>query len=174
MLNDFNVNDDVRKYIQFLIYRHEQIQNIANIKNDLPLVSYINQKNLNLNLLDGNDLTQLKQYLINRQQIINPFVNTELSFNGHMRFSIEGLLSGLVYGLTYYRDAGPGINLYNFARYPRSTAHSGSCNFKFANNINFNYQLKFLDHHNADGQINLIIRSHNVLRIASGIGSLTW
>lgn len=174
MLNDFNVNDDVRKYIQFLIYRHEQIQNIANIKNALPLVSYINQKNLNLNLLDSNDLTQLKQYLINRQQIINPFVNTELSFNGHMRFSIEGLLSGLVYGLTYYRDAGPGINLYNFARYPRSTAHSGSCNFKFANNINFNYQLKFLDHHNADGQINLIIRSHNVLRIASGIGSLTW
>ena len=93
-------------------------------------------------------------------------------FNGHSRFSVEGMSSGLITSLNYYNDTFQnGLNIYNFCRYPKLNTHSGSLNFKFANNINFNYELGL---EKIDGEINIIIRSHNVLRIASGIGCLSW
>ena len=164
IFNDFNINDDVYNYIMILLNRHQLILNHYNNNNLLTIK--------NINVLDTTDLIQLKNYLNNRPIINNPFINSELMFNGHSRFSVEGMSSGLITSLNYYNDTFQnGLNIYNYCRYPKLNTHSGSLNFKFANNINFNYELG-LD--NIDGEINIIIRSYNVLRIASGIGCLSW
>jgi hypothetical protein len=107
--------------------------------------------------------------------INNPFVSSQLEYNGHKRFSIDGTFSNLVIPSMYYKDSlSFGLNVYNFARYPKEITHSGSLNFKYASNIKFNYKLEFDDEHSADGEINFIFKTHNVLRIASGIGCLAW
>ena len=84
-------------------------------------------------------------------------------------------MSNLVTPLTFYKDTfSSGLNVYTFCRYPKSMLHSGSANFKFANNINFDYSIDFKDKHIVDGEINIIICELNILRIASGIGCLAW
>jgi hypothetical protein len=129
----------------------------------------------NLSILGESELNSLKNYLEQRTWAPNPFVNTQLEYNGHKRFSVEGEFSNLVIPSAHYADSFfPGLNGYNFARYPKKITHSGSLNFKYANNIQFNYMLDFADSHQADGEINIIFKTLNVLRIASGIGCLAW
>ena len=156
--NIYNKDDDVLKFIQTLLK---------------PYQKYYKFNNINLSVLSSNDLNQIRSYIYYRQKNPNPIISSELVFNGHKRFSIDGFLSGLVTSLKYYKDTLPsGINLYNFCREPKLNTHSGALNFKFASDIYLNYKID--PKINVNGEINLITRSHNVLRIASGIGCLSW
>ena len=49
-LNDFDQDDDVRSFILYLLMPYEQKQNYYNTINSLPLISYITETNLNINI----------------------------------------------------------------------------------------------------------------------------
>jgi hypothetical protein len=166
--NTYDKNDDVLKFIKKLtrgraVYLSKKL--------GIP----IEQLETNLSILGTSDLESLRNYLKQRNNAPNPFVNSQLEYNGHKRFTVDGNFSNLVVPAAYYADSFfPGLNGYNFSRYPKQIAHSGSLNFKYATNIQFNYWLKFADSHKANGEINIIFKTLNVLRIASGIGCLAW
>ena len=171
LMNDYDNNDDVNNFINTLSKNNiDKINWYRNKNNKIPL-----NLNYNLSVLDANQLYTLAYYLYGRTRNPNPFISSQLIFNGHKRFDVDGIMSTLVTSLTYYRDTFPsGLNVYTFCRYPKLIKHSGSLNFKYATNINFDYSLKFKDNHSANGEINIIICELNVLRIASGIGCVAW
>jgi len=175
LANNFIYNDDVRAFIISLLKGHENIRNYYNRKNNQPLISYTTMPILPIHILTPGEVYQIQSYIYNRSGNANPFINTKLNFNGHVRFNVDGLMSTVVTSLFTYNDFFPnGLNAYSFSRYPRSIQHTGALNFKFANNIHLDYNLGFTDNHTANGQINVVTRSYNVLRIASGIGCLSW
>jgi len=168
LANTYNKNDDVLEFIKKLAYGRAVY---INSKTGLS----IDELETNLSILDTTDLQSLRNYLEQRTNAPNPFENSQLEYNGHKRFTVEGKFSNLVIPSAYYIDSFiPGLNGYNFSRYPKKITHSGSLNFKYATNIQFNYWLDFVDSHQADGEINIIFKTLNVLRIASGIGCLAW
>ena len=169
LMNDFDNNDDVNDYINMLT------KNQVNIINKYTNNLISQDLNNNLSLLKASELHSLACYLYGRTRNSNPFISSQLVYNGHKRFNVDGIMSSLVTPLTYYRDTFPsGLNVYTFCRNPKSIKHSGSLNFKYATNINFDYSLEFKDNHRVNGEINIIICELNVLRIASGIGCVAW
>ncbi len=162
--------DDVADYIKKITMGKAEYINRL-IKNNQSIDP------LNISLLTSEQMESLRNYIRYRSPFekTNPFVSSELEFNGHRRFKIDGEFSNLVIPSAYYGDSLPfGLNVYNFSRYPKQITHSGALNFKYATNIRFNYELEFDDSHTADGEINFIFKTLNVLRIASGIGCLAW
>jgi hypothetical protein len=170
-MNDYDQNDDVTDFINKLItnkankinwYRKNSEQVILNLKN-------------NLSILDTNEIYSLQSYLYYRSKNDNPFISSTLKYNGHTRCIVDGEMSNLCIPATYYEDTFfPGLNVYTFCRYPKKITHSGSLNFNYATNIAFDYSIKFKDNHSANGEINIIFCELNILRIASGIGCLSW
>ncbi len=173
LTNVYDANDDVTDYIKSLsVGRSTYINNLLANNSIDPL-----NIDTNISILTSEQLESLREYIRTRSpfEITNPFVSSELEFNGHKRFKVEGKFSNLVIPSAYYNDSlSFGLNVYNFSRYPKEITHSGALNFKNATNINFNYELEFNDSHTANGEINLIFKTLNVLRIASGIGCLAW
>lgn len=172
--NTYDADDDVTSLIKSMGQgRARHINGLAGSE----LVDLTNTS-ANLSLLTSGQLESLRNYIKTRRPFANssnPFVSSELEFNGHKRFKVDGNFSNLVIPSAYYGDSlSPGLNVYNFCRYPKEITHSGALNFKFATNIRFNYELEFDDSHTADGEINFIVQTLNVLRIASGIGCLAW
>ena len=171
LMNDYDNNDDVNQFINILSKNKANKINWYAHKNNQSSLDLNN----NLSILDSNELYSLTCYLYGRTRNPNPFTSSQLVYNGHKRFNVDGIMSNLVTPLTYYRDTFPsGLNVYTFCRYPKSIKHSGSLNFKYATNINFDYSLEFKDKHAVNGEINIIICELNVLRIASGIGCVAW
>jgi hypothetical protein len=171
LMNDYDNNDDVNQFINILSKNKANKINWYAHKNNQSSLDLNN----NLSILDSNELYALTCYLYGRTRNPNPFTSSQLVYNGHKRFDVDGIMSSLVTPLTYYRDTFPsGLNVYTFCRYPKSIKHSGSLNFKYASNINFDYSLEFKDNHTVNGEINIIICELNVLRIASGIGCVAW
>jgi len=169
LMNDFDNDDDVNDYINMLT------NNKVNIINKYTNNLISQDLNNNLSLLKASELHSLAYYLYGRTRNSNPFISSQLVYNGHKRFNVDNIMSNLVTPLTYYRDTFPsGLNVYTFSRYPKLIKHSGSLNFKYASNINFNYSLKFKDNHNVNGEINIVICELNILRIALGIACTTW
>ena len=168
LANTYDKDDDVLQFIKKLAYGRAVY---INSKTGLS----IEQLETNLSLLGTSELESLRNYLKQRNNAPNSFVKSQLEYNGHKRFTVDGNFSNLVVPAAYYMDSFiPGLNGYNFSRYPKQITHSGSLNFKYAKNIQFNYWLDFVDSHQADGEINIIFKTLNVLRIASGIGCLAW
>jgi len=170
-MNNYDQDDDVTNFINTLLknksnkinwYRKDTQQDILELKN-------------NLSILDTNEIYSLQSYLYYRSKNENPFKSSKLTYNGHTRFTVDGEMSNLCIPATYYKDTLPaGLNVYTFSRYPKELTHSGSLNFKYATNLSFDYSLKFKDDHSANGEINVIFSELNILRIASGIGCLSW
>ncbi len=170
LTNVYNADDDVTEYINSLTSgRATYINNL--------LEEPIDSLSTNISILTSEELESLRNYIRNRIpfEITNPFVSSELEYNGHKRFTLDGNFTNLLIPSAHYADTlSFGLNVYNFSRYPKEITHSGALNFKYATNIRFNYNLEFNDGHNADGEIYFIFKTMNVLRIASGIGCLAW
>jgi hypothetical protein len=168
--NIYDADDDVSAYIKKLNSgRATYINSLLNKPIDIL--------DTNISILTSEQLESLRNYIRSRSpmKITNPFVSLQLEYNGHKRFTVDGNFSNLVIPSMYYNDSlSFGLNVYNFSRYPKEITHSGSLNFKYATNVRFNYNLEFDDGHTADGEINFIFKTLNVLRIASGIGCLAW
>jgi hypothetical protein len=170
-MNDFDENDDVNNFINILSKNKIDKINWYRLQDDKEKLDLTN----NLSILDENEINSLRYYLYDRTRNSNPFISTQLFYNGHKRFQVDGIMSNLVIPTTFYKDTfSSGLNVYTFCRYPKSIQHSGSANFKFANNISFDYSINLKDNNIADGEINIIICELNLLRIASGIGCLVW
>ena len=166
--NTYNFDDDVVTFIKSITNgKASYLSNMLNIP--------IEDIQTNLSILSSEELDSIRNYIRLREINSNPFQITALDYNGYVRFKLEGGITNLVIPSLYYNDTvASGLNIYNFSRYPKANTHSGSLNFKFANNIKFIYLLDFADTHQANGEINIICKTLNVLRIASGIGCLAW
>jgi hypothetical protein len=169
LFNDYDIDDDVSDFIKNLLLSK---QNLVNHYNGRLGLSFIDMKPLPINILTSSQISQLKNFILERNININPFIVSELQFNGHSRFIVQDILPSLVYPLQNYKYYFKyGINVYNFGLYPNDLQHSGACNFKFANNIYFKCNLKS---ETVNGTIFLITRTYNILRIASGFGCCAW
>ena len=168
--NIYNNNDDVTNFINNLT--KNTINKINWYRKNAGL-STLDLQN-NLFILNTDEIKSLKEYLYYRSKNKNPFISSSLEFNGNMRFKVDGQMANSIIPIAYYNQIFPaGLNVYTFSRYPKEITHSGALNFKYAKNIYFKYLIDIGDN-NPDGQINIIVNELNVLRIASGIGCLSW
>lgn len=158
--NNYMVDDDVKQYILKLLKTKEKYHGI-----DLTT-------NMIITALDSIEINMIKDYIKRRPENPNPFTFSSLNYSGHNRFKYMGKESGVVEALMHYNDSvQSGLNMKTFARYPNQVNHSGYNNFTICDDMRLDYELNLP---NVDGTINIIINTHDLLRICSGIGCMMW
>lgn len=158
--NDYG-DDDVKDFIVKMLSIKEQYYNID-----------LTEKKLIVSALNSTETKMLVDYIRRRPENPNPFLNSELDYNGHNRFRMNGDQSGQVSGIMFYNDSVMnGLNLKTFARYPNKINHTGYSNFTACKDMRLKYEL---NKENVDGDINIIINTHQLLRVMSGIGCAMW
>ena len=158
--NDYSENDDMKAYIKNLLLTVEK-------RTGLDLTTIIN-----INALSNVDINRVISYIKRRAENPNPFINSALDYNGHNRFDLEGNHTGLVCASEYYKDSfTSGLNAKSYARYPKEIAHSGYNNHSLCKDMRFRYEL---NKENVEGDINIIVNSYMIVKIASGMAVPIW
>jgi hypothetical protein len=130
-------------------------------------------KPVNIWSLRSDELNKLKSFINDELMKIheNPFIQTALYFNGQNRFDLEGDQSNIVEPFLFTnRPSIDGLNIKSYSRITHMT-HMGYLNLSGAHNMRLEYRLsgKVID-----GDVNVILNTYQILRIASGFGTALW
>ena len=176
----------------FQLYNPEMIDTISLNINDNDNVNANVNANVNINdnvvnfirkLLPDNKTTiwsltmenfnRIKHYveLEMNKLLPNPFINTALFFNGQNRFDMEGDRSNLLEPIIFMKKpAISGVNMKSFSRIT-DLPFMGYLNMSGAHDMRLEY---VLDKPIINGDINIIVNTYQIIRIASGFGTALW
>jgi hypothetical protein len=110
--------------------------------------------------------------IINRQTPgVNPFKTVSINFNGHDRIhDLPSDFTNTIYPYERYETTfQPGLNVYPFALYPHEVTSTGYCNFTYIRDKKLRFEL---GEEAIEGNLQVMARSYNILRIASGIAAI--